>query len=186
MSETDETGPVSEGQTAWQAAAAAGVTPDTPQHEVTGPASDAELGAQVAAGGASATEVDPAALLAAIKQLQSQVTAMEAEKRQANAPEVVGYAQALGDHLQAKADANPVIHADPDYTYPTALEKARVLGEEAGKVAESGGDTGHVVRLADEIVEWVADHADHFPGLDYSYIRQLGKDVKSAAAKLAA
>ena len=170
----------------WAAPAAAAVSPQTPQPGVQPDEPDPEaVGAAGAAAGGTATDVDSAALLKHIQELQGRVSAMEAEKRSANADPLVTYAEALGNHLQAKADANPVVNADPDYTWRPALVKAASLIDEAGKAAD-GGSTDTVVKLADDVAAWVRSHAKRFRSIDYSYIEELVESVKAAAAKLAA
>lgn len=145
----------------------------------------AALGMQIAAAGGSATEVDTGALLRMIQNLQAQVTALTAAQVSAQAPEVVKYATAFADHLQAKADAHPVINADPDHTFIPALRKAAHLVNAAEAVAASG--TGHedLVSLAKDAAAWVAAHARRFPAIDYEYILQLAEEVAGAAVKLA-
>lgn len=177
---------------AWQRAADLGASPATPQG-VEAPAADPgnpELAMQIAArqqaaGLPPSTEVDANALLAQIQRLQASVEALEAEKRASNAPEVLTLATAAADHLQAKADANPVIHADPDYTWHPVLEKAVALTGQAQAAADTG-DTAHLERIAADIGDWVAAHAKRFPSLDYSVITDLLDRTVTAARKLAA
>lgn len=145
----------------------------------TGPAvSPADLGAQALAEGARPDEVDTAELLSAIRALQSQVDRLTAEKRNANVPDVVKYSTAFADHLQAKADANPVIHSDPDHTYMPALEHAASMVNASGEGEDIGG---HVAFLR----RWLDRHARKFPSHDVDYLRELLDDVEESAARAA-
>lgn len=162
-----------------------------------GPPVDPEsLGAHAVGAGAEAAAVDPNELLAAIRGLQSKVDALEAEKRQANAPDVVKYTQALHDHLAGKAAAHPVIQANPDHSWGQAPDaqgaNARgVLASTHALVADAQGaaDSGKVGHLAEDVgkvEDWVKRHARRFPQIDYSYILDLAAEAAGAVAKLAA
>jgi phosphohistidine swiveling domain-containing protein len=141
---------------------------------------------RLAASGAAATDVDPAALLRQMQALQAQVDALTAAKVQDKAPEVVRYATALADHLQAKADAHPTINADPDHTFIPALHKvAQLVNAAEGVVAHSTGHD-HVITLAKDVGAWVSAHARKFPAIDYDYLLQLAEEAAGAAAKLLA
>lgn len=144
----------------------------------------ADLGARVLQSGAEADEVDAADLLAAIRGLQSQVDALNREKRLSQAPDVVKYATALNDHLTAKALSNPTINADPDHGYGPVLEQTATLKDAAADAAGSG-HPGQVEDLAGKIGKWVSAHARRFPQVDYSYVLDLAEDVATAASKLA-
>lgn len=160
------------------------------------PVDPASLGTHAVAAGAEAAQVDPNELLRAIRGLQAQVDALQAEKRQANAPEVVRYAQALHDHLAVKAAAHPVIQGDADYSWgqvPNAQGAGGrgVLADTAALVgdAEAAADSGKVGHLGDDIgkVEtWVKAHARRFPQIDYSYVLDLAAEAAGAVARLAA
>lgn len=185
--------PAEQGAQAWQAAAGLGVGPATPAPTVpsSAPPGDtaeagAELGMRLAASGAAATDVNTAELLQMIRGLQAQVEQLTATQNAATAPEVVKYATAFADHLQAKADAHPVINADPDHTYIPALQKAAQLVNAAENVAASGSGHDNLVTLAKDAAGWVRLHARKFPAIDYEYIAQLAEEVGSAAAKLLA
>jgi hypothetical protein len=177
---------------AWEQAAQHGATPLTPQATAPAPApadpadASAELGMRLAGAGAAATDVDAAALLQQLRALQRQVDQLTAQQTAAQAPDVVKYAVAFADHLQAKADAHPVINADPDHTFIPALHKAAQMVNGAEQVAAGG--TGHegLVTLARDAGKWVELHARRFKGIDYDYLLQLAAEVASAAAKLAA
>jgi len=163
----------------------------------TGPAATGEaLGLSAMAAGAEATEVDAGAMLAAIRALQAKVDALEREKRAAQAPDVVKYAQALFDHLAVKAVKHPHTQADPDHTWGQApgddgTGGRGVLGA-AGKIVTAAGkaaDTGHPGTLAADLgkVEtWVKRHARRFPHIDYSYVLELAEDAAQAVTLLAA
>jgi hypothetical protein len=103
----------------------------------------------------------------------------------ASAPPLVRYATAAADHLQAKADAHPVINADPDDTFIPALKSAAQLVNGAEYVAASGAGHEQLVSLAKDAEAWVKAHARRFPQIDYDYILQLLGEVGSAAVKLA-
>lgn len=158
--------------------------------------SGAALGMQAMAAGAQASEVDADAMLAAIRSLQAQVAALEREKKLAQAPEVVKYAQALFDHLAVKAAQHPTVQADPDHTYGKAPNAEGHGGQgllgAAGAIvtaAEAAADTGQPGTLAADVgkVEtWVKRHARRFPHIDYSYILDLAEETAGAVLKLAA
>lgn len=149
------------------------------------PVDSAGLGMQALAAGAEPAEVDADALLRMLQAQQSQINALLAEKKLANAPEVVKYATALADHLQARADQNPAIHADPDHTWMPALEQAATLVNAANDAASSG-EPGPVMDVVAGLEKWMATHARRFPALDYGYLIDLAGEVAGAAAKLAA
>jgi hypothetical protein len=178
--------------TGWDSPAAAGVTPLTPQ--TTAPSSappgdpaeaSAAVGMRLAAAGAAATDVDTGALLRMIQGLQAQVAALNAERSAAAAPDVVKYATAYADHLQAKADAHPVINADPDHTYLSGLRGAAHLVNAAEQAAATGTGHDRLVTLAKDGAAWVRAHARHFPAIDYDYLLQLAEEVAAAAVKAA-
>jgi hypothetical protein len=181
------------GDGGWEAGAAAGASPLTPQ--ATAPSSAppgdpadaaAAVGARIAAAGAAATDVDIEAMFRSIKSLEAQVAQLTAERVQAQAPEVVKYATAFADHLQAKADAHPVINADLDHTFIPALRHAAKLVNAAEQVAATGAGHAELVSLAKDAEGWVRAHARRFPAIDYDYILQLAEEVGSAAVKLLA
>lgn len=150
------------------------------------PAADqSELGMQALADGAQADEIDPAELLRSIQALQAQVSRLEAEKRTAQAPDVVKYADAIAGHLQALADANPVIHADPDHTLMPMLEHAAAAVNAAHDAADSG-DPAPVHDQLDQLDRLVARHQRRFPGLHFGYVRDLLDEARDSAHKLAA
>lgn len=158
--------------------------------------SGAALGMHALAAGAEAAEVDTAAMLRAIKALQSQVASLEAEKRLTSAPQVVRYAQALHDHLAVKAAQHPTVQADPDHTYGQAPHEdgqggRGVLGATgrlvaAAEAAAETGNPGTITTDAGKVATWVQRHARRFPHIDYGYVLELAEDVAGAAAKLAA
>lgn len=160
------------------------------------PVDSASLGTHAVAAGAEAASVDPNELLAAIRQLQGQVDALEAEKRQANAPDVVKYTQALHDHLAGKAAANPVLQANPDHSWGQAPDAQGangrgVLADTAALLADAqtaadSGKVGHLAEDVSKVESWVKAHARRFPHLDYSYILDLTAEAAGAVAKLAA
>jgi hypothetical protein len=177
----------------WAQPAAEQVSPLTPQPSAPSSAppedpaeAQAAVGMRIAAAGATATDVDAVALLRMIQGLQAQVAALTAQQVQAQAPEVVKYATAFADHLQAKADAHPVINSDPDHTFIPALRKAAGLVNAAEQVAASGAGHEGLVTLAKDAGAWIAAHARHFPAIDYDYLGQLAEEVAAAAVKLAA
>jgi hypothetical protein len=145
----------------------------------------ASLGIQALAAGAQADEVDPGELLRMLQAQQARIDALESEKRLATAPDIVKYATALADHLQVKADANPVIHSDPDHTWMPALELAAGLVNAASTAAQSG-QPGDLAAQVAKVRTWVARHQRKFPHLDYGYIQDLADETDDAAAKLAA
>jgi hypothetical protein len=159
-------------------------------------ASSEDLGLSAVAAGAEAQSVDAGELLAAIRGLQAKVDALEADKRAANAPDVVKYAQALSDHLAAKSAAHPVIQADADHTWgqlPNAqghggsgvLGAVGKLTADAEAAAESGKPGGLAAEVG-KVENWVKAHARRFPHIDYSYVLDLAAEAAGAAAKLAA
>lgn len=160
------------------------------------PVDPASLGTHAVAAGAEAAQVDPQELLAAIRGLQAQVDALNAEKRQANAPDVVKYTQALHDHLAGKAAANPVLQSNPDHSWGQAPDaqgaNARgILADTAAIVADAqaaadSGKVGHLAEDVGKVESWVKAHARRFPHLDYSYILDLTAEAAGAVAKLAA
>jgi hypothetical protein len=170
-----------------QAAAAAGVQNiGADLGAGTAPAAAPEqLGASLAASGAAPDEVDPAALLAAIRGLQAQVDAMQAEKRMEQAPALVTYAQALADHVAAKIAASPHTAADVDQPGAVGVDLANAALEAARAAAESGDISG-VKEKVDDVVGWVRAHAAKFNHIDWSYVLQLAEEIGTAAGKLAA
>lgn len=151
----------------------------------TAPAATPEqLGTALAASGAAPDEVDPQALLAAIRNLQAQVDAMQAEKRMEQAPALVTYAQALADHVAAKIAAHPHTAADVDMPGQAGIDLTGAALEVARAAAESG-DTSAVASKVDDVVAWVRMHAKKFNHIDWSYVLQLAEEVTTAAAKLA-
>ena len=179
------------GDGGWGQAAQFGATPLTPQPSapqaapVIDPAeANAVVGMRVAQGGAAATDVDIEALLRTVQGLQAQVEQLTAERAVAGAPDVVKYATAYADHLQAKADAHPAINADPDHTFITGLRGAAKLVNAAESVAATGAGHDALVTLAKDAEAWIKLHARRFPALDYEYLAQLAGEVGSAAVKL--
>lgn len=150
------------------------------------PAADSsELGMQALAAGAQAGEVDPHELLAMLKAQQARIDQLMAEKKLADAPEIVKYSTALADHLQVKADANPVLHADPDHTWNPALELAAQLVNASQEAAKTG-QPGSLPELIGKVRTWVGRHQRKFPAIDYGYIQDLADEAEAAAGKLAA
>jgi hypothetical protein len=143
-----------------------------------------QLGVSLAASGAAPDEVDPQALLAAIRSLQSQVDQMQAEKRMEQAPALVTYAQALADHVAAKIAAHPHTAADVDLPGQAGIDLSGAVLEAARAAAESG-DISAVAGKVNDVVGWVRMHAAKFNHIDWSYVLQLAEEVTSAAAKLA-
>lgn len=177
----------------WATAAQLGATPLTPQPTAPQPApatdpaeASAAVGMRLAQSGAAATDVDIEALLRTVQGLQAQVEQLTAERVSASAPDVVKYATAFADHLQAKADGHPVINADPDHTFITGLRHAAQLVNTAESVVASGSGHDHLVTLAKDAGAWITAHARRFPAIDYDYLGQLAEEVASAAVKLIA
>jgi len=158
--------------------------------------SGAALGMHALAAGAEAADVDTAAMLRAIKELSAKVSALEAEKRLASAPDVVKYAHGLHDHLLAKSYQHPGVQADADHTYGQAPRESGeggkgVLGATgrlitAAEAAADTGDPGTIAAEAAKVGTWVTRHARRFPHIDYSYVLELAEDLGGAALKLAA
>src|SRR5215469_14629254 len=96
------------GATAWDLAAQHGVTAATPQPTGQGTAppdpaeASAALGMSIAGAGGAATDVDAGQLLAYIRRLEARFEQLQQAQAVQQAPEVVTYATALADHLQAK------------------------------------------------------------------------------------
>jgi len=157
----------------------------TPAQGASPPVDGSELGMQALAAGAEPDEVDTRALLASIQAMQAQIDGLQAEKKLATAPEVVKYATALADHLQARADMHPVIHADPDHTWMPVLERAADLVNAAQESAKTGDPAG-LEKITADIRRFVTRHARRFPSIDYGYIQDLADETDDAAAKLAA
>lgn len=165
--------------------------------EAQGPPVDpASLGTHAVAAGAEAASVDPNELLSSIRALQAQVAALEAEKRQANAPDVVKFTQALHDHLAGKAAAHPHTQADPDHSWGQApdaqgangrgvLADTAALVADAAQAAESG-KVGNLGERVGKVEAWVKAHAKRFPHIDYSYVLDLAAEAAGAVARLAA
>jgi len=157
------------------------------QDAATGPSvSEAQMSAHLVASGAEAASVDPAELLALIRGLQSKVDALTAEKRAATVPDVTKYATAIADHLQGKADASPVMQADPDHTLAPVLDLAGKLKDAAAAAADGSGDVGAVHGVLGDIASFVRRHARRNPQVDYSYVEELAEELADACAKLAA
>src|SRR6185437_3324321 len=168
------------GDGGWEQPAAAEASPLPPQPTAPSPApvedpgeANAAVGMRLAASGAAATDVDTAALLQMIQGLQRQVEQLNAERAVASAPDVVKYATAYADHLQAKADAHPAINADPDHTFITGLRGAAQLVNAAESVVATGAGHDHLVTLAKDAGAWIKAHARRFPAIDYDYLAQL-------------
>jgi len=178
------------GATAWDLAAQHGVTAATPQPTGQGTAppdpaeASAALGMSIAGAGGAATDVDAGQLLAYIRRLEARFEQLQQAQAVQQAPEVVTYATALADHLQAKADANPVVNADADHTYYPALVQAAQLVNAARATAQTGQGHEQLVTLAKNVAGWVRLHARKFPAIDYEYILQLAEETAGAAVKL--
>ena len=144
----------------------------------------ADLGMRIA-DKATADAVDPAELLRSIKSLQAQVDRLNSEKAAANVPDLVKYTTAIADHLQARADQHPAIHADPDHTYMPALETAAALVNDAQAAAESG-DVAKVLDGIGALRRFLDRHGRHHPQQDNSYLHDLAGEAEEAAHKAAA
>lgn len=155
----------------------------------TGPAAtEQDIASELLAAGAEPAEVDTAKLLAMIQAQQRQLDKLLAEKRAERAPAVVSYADAIGDHLAAKAAANPAIHADPDYSWQPALETAARLSAAARSAAdaEGGGDVSAVKAQTAAVRKFAARHARRHPQIDHGYVLELCDEADDAADELAA
>lgn len=148
-------------------------------------ASPETLGAQMSQAGAIPAEIDANALLRQIQAMQSRLDVLEQEKRASVAPEVVKYAQAVSDHIAAKAAAEPQLVGHPDMPLTQGTSLAGALVDAATAAAESG-DASKVTRPLAEITTWVKAHAAKFPHVDWGYVLQLAEEAAGAAAKLAA
>ena len=144
-----------------------------------------DLGVQALVDGAAPAEVDTQAMLRSLQAMQARIDALEREKQLATAPDVVKYTTALADHLQALADANPAIHADPDHTWMPALEHA-AAAVNAAQDAAAGGDPAAVSEHLDALQRFIDRHARRHTALDYGYQRDLIDEARDAAGKLAA
>lgn len=147
--------------------------------------SPADLGALAAAEGASPDATDPRALLDSIKALQAQVDQLNRERQAANVPDTVKYATAIADHLQARADQHPVLHANPDQTWMPALETAADVVNAANDAAESG-DVSKVLEGLDKLRAFFDRHGRKNPTQDYSYLHELADETQAAAQQHAA
>lgn len=144
-----------------------------------------DLAAQIHAAGAEAADPDVGALLDQIRAMQSRMDKLEAEKRAQNAPDVVKYAQALNDHLAAKAAAHPVVDANPDTSFGPGLKLTAALVSAAGDAADAN-KPGTLERDSDQVVRWLTQQARRAPHLDLGYLAELAGEVAGAAVKLAA
>lgn len=148
-------------------------------------ASPETLGAQMVQSGAEPAQVDANALLRTIQAMQARLDALEAEKRASLAPEVVKYAQAVADHIAAKAAAEPALVDHPDLPLTQGTSLAGTLVDAAAAAAESG-DASKLAKPLTEVTTWVRAHARRFPRVDWGYVLQLAEEAAGAAAKLAA
>lgn len=186
------TGPDAQPVQGWDDPAAQGLSPATPHQYApssSAPEDPAEaaaaLGMHIAGAGGAATDVDVNQLYAHIKRLEEQFASLQQSQAHVQAPEVVKYATALADHLQAKADANPVVNADPDHTWYPALVKAAQLVNGAEQAIATGTGHSELVTLAKDVAGWVRQHARRFPAIDYDYVLQLAEETAGAAVKAA-
>lgn len=159
---------------------AAGLGPQ----DTSGGTSD-DLGAQVAAAGGGAQEVDPVELLRQIQQLQARLDAADAEKKAESVPEIVDKAQALAGHLQVKADTNPAIAAS-QHNYDPGLELAGRLVDAAKSVQDDPSAARTVSHVAGQIGTWLARIDRRHASQDYSYLIDLAEDVADLADRAAA
>jgi hypothetical protein len=148
-------------------------------------ASPDDLAAQIHAAGAEAADPDVAQMLATIQAMQSRMEKLEAQTRAQNAPDVVKYAQALNDHLAAKAAAHPVVDANPDTTFAPGLKLTGALVDAAGDAADAR-QPGTLERDTDQVLRWITQQARRAPHLDLGYLAELAGEVAEAAVKLAA
>lgn len=144
--------------------------------------SPADLGAQMAASGAHPGEVDVNELLSLIRGMQGQIDQLQAAKRADDAPAVLTYAQALADHVTAKAAANPVLAVHPDHPLQAGVKLAGNVVTAAQAVVD--GQTGALEGPLSELTAWVAKVAKRTPHLDWGYVLELGEEAAGAVARL--
>jgi hypothetical protein len=114
-----------------------------------------QLGAQAAVAGAGATDVDVPQLLAYIKQLSERMETLEAEKRDQNAPPLLGTIESLGNLLRAHAASAPRDAGNtPLIDHKPVLALADDLAD-AGKNAVESGDLTHVKAIGAKIAKWL-------------------------------
>jgi hypothetical protein len=147
-------------------------------------ADPAELGQQVADGGAGATAVDTDQLLAMLADLQKRVAGVEAERaaeRTAGKPGIVATAELVLAHLAHRHGA-----LSAGSPLGPAVEKAGALVEAAKSAAESGsGD--EVGQLAGALAAHLARVSGAAASADTSYPHQLlTEDLPEAIGALAA
>lgn len=150
------------------------------------PVDSVGMGMDLVSKGAEAADVDAADMLAMIKSLSAKVARMEAEKRLEHAPDVVRYATAIRDHLQAKADANPALHSAAEHSWNPGIDLAGKLVDEAGSAADAGKPSTALHNMLSDMEKWVNRFARRHPGLDHNYIVELIEEAADAALKLAA
>lgn len=122
------------------------------QQSAPAPGQSEELGARLAAGGAGTTDVDATRLLEIIQAMQGRLDALEAEKRDSQAPPLLATVQSLRDLLGQHASMTT---ASIDHT--DVLGMAEDLAD-AAKNAVQSGDLSHVAQIGQKIRRWLDRH----------------------------
>lgn len=131
----------------------------------TAPPPEGDVAAAAVSGGASATEIDPAALLKQIQAMQARLDTLAAERVPAGGPPVVSNANALRDLIgvHAVGITGPV----PDHAPVLAMADDLV---DAATAAADNGDGSKVREIAGRIEKWLNAH---HPGAgDHTYHAQ--------------
>jgi hypothetical protein len=132
--------------------------------------SEAELGRQAAAAGATVTNVDVDELFAYIRDLQARVEAVEADReaeRRAGKPDLVTTAELIQGHIAHRARA-----LGQGGVLDQFLAKADALVDAAKRAAETG-DGGEVRDMASALGAGIARVAGLAASADVSYPLQL-------------
>lgn len=149
-----------------------------------GGATSEQAGQQLASSGAGATEVDAAALLALVQQLQDTVTRIEDERaaeRTAGLPDVVVRAEQILADLQHRHGA-----LSAGSPLAPAVERAGKLVDAARSAVESG-DPAELLTLAGALAKHLARVSSAASSADISYALQLADtDLPEAAAAIRA
>jgi hypothetical protein len=135
----------------------------------------AELGAQAQAAGAQVTGIDADELLSYIRDLESRVQAVEAERqaeRDSGKPDLVTAAELLHGHIAHRSEA---IGGKGSVLAPF-VDKAKALVEAAGRAVESG-DGSEVRDMASSLASGLARVASAAASADVSYPVQLAAEV---------
>lgn len=128
---------------------------------------DDQLAAGALEAGAIATEVDPAALLAAMTAMQARVAALEGEKAERNAEPVIATAQALAADLADHASGKTLGYQNPDQHAPLLALADDAIA--AARETVQSGDGSALAQIASRIERALSKIT--LPG-DHHYLRQ--------------